>query len=864
MKYLSAILSVSLLFFAGCGNSDQQPQDKAGMLLRQSVEEMNRQNFDEAERLAVECITLHSEENNETKLAEDYSTLSTIQILSGKLSPALETLSALRELHRRSSDRSAELQTMLQTAKLYFQLGKSADAVTLLTEVHNNAKLFRLGQIAATAAIDLSVLHLTLHQYNRASSAALNAYSAAQQLHHTPSVIEALKLRMHAAAASGDVDNAYVCYREASALVAAGPKSDRSAFTLAAGKAFSAAGEWNFARTLFEAVIPDQGSGAQDITPAVETAARIGLGELYFRHFAHAEAQIQFVKAHTVARNSSDPLTQSYLLIRIADCLSQRIDAAGSRDGIIRAEQLYEQAMTLYNRSGFHLGEALALHRLGRLKEMNGDENGAVTFYKRAFDKYSDHYVDPQYFTGTAEVSVLMNSPATRQGSDQWFSVDLIMLLLKYNRVQEAFGYQQTVRSLSMLSTIDDLALRFSDPKKDKRVASLQQSINLLRQNILEAYHSSSGTTVAKNRSYLSKLQQQTAYARSKVLSDAVTLSGEYPSFTFLAASKRTVPSAVITALPSNTAAAEFVIGRNQAWAFLLRPNEEPAAVKLSSYGYSLTAKMERFTDLLSDPSSVQSELTLLSGELYGYLLRPLDLAGMQRLIIIPPMSHERFPFQALTDNGTPILEKLAVSFVPHSSFIASAPSAPKFINTVSAFGFTSNSRWGLEFELRDIRSFFRNVQVNNNQTATKERLESAVGEILQISSEFSEDKEGGAWFTLSDGSTSKAGVNFPAADFTQLHPFKIVSLTDVRSTGNSITPLHPFLWMLNGTGSVIVNHFPITSTVSRGFGENFYASMSTEIDPYLAYRRAATALGRKKEFLQGTGSALYFFYGVR
>lgn len=864
MKHLFPILFVSLLILSGCGSSDKQPQDKAGMLLQQSVEEMNRQNYDEAERLALECITLHSEENNETKLAEDYSTLSTIQILSGKLSPALETLSALRELHRRSSDRSSELQTMLQTAKLYFQLGKSSDAVTLLTEIHNNAKVFRLGQIAVSAALDLSVLHSTLHQYGRASAAALNAYTAAKELGHIPSVIEALKLRMHAAAAAGDADNAYAYYREASSLVAAGPKADRPAFTLAAGKAFSAAGEWAFAKSLFEAVIPSSGSGAQDIPPAVETAARTGLGELYMHHFAHAEAQQQFVKAHTLARAASDQLTQSYLLIRVADCLSQRMDNGGSRDGIIRAEQLYEQAITLYNRSGFHLGEALALHRLGRLKEMNGDDNGAVTFYKRAFDKFNDSFVDPLYYTGPVDITRLMGSGSSIHETIDWFSADLILLLLKYNRITEAYAYQQTVRSLAILTAIDKLPLRFNDPKKERLAASLHRSMNMLRQNLLELYHSASGISAARNRNYLSKLQQQISYARSKVLSDAVTLAGEYPVFSFLTSTKQTGPSSVITALPSSTAAVELVIEKNQAWAFVLRPNEELIAVRLSTFGYSLEAKMERFVRLLSDPASVSAELPLLSGELYGYLLRPLDLSGMQRLIIIPPMSHDRFPFHALTDNGTAVIEKLAVSYVPHTAFIPSAPSSPKFINNVSAFGFTSNSRWGLEFELRDIRSFFRNIQVNNNQTATKERLESAVGEILQISSEFSSDEDGGSWFTLSDGSTSKAGVNFPISDFTQIHPFKIVSLTDVRSSGNDITPLHPLLWLLNGTGSVVVNHYPITSTVSRAFGENFYTSMSIEINPYLAYRRADAALSRKKEILQGSGGALYFYYGVR
>jgi hypothetical protein len=648
MRYAFTFLIFSLLYFAGCGTSDKQPEDRASLLLRQSMEEMNRQNFDEAERLVVECITLHSEEGNESKLTEDYSTLSTIQILSGKLTPALETLSALRELHRRSSDRPAELQTMLQTANIYFRLGKSSDAVALFTEIYNTAKLFRLGQIAVSAASDLSHLHMMLHQNGQASAAALNAYASAKELQHTPSIIEALKLRMRAAGSGIEAEKAYAYYREASALIIADSRSDRTSFTLAAGDAFSAAGEWNFARQLYEAVIPASGAGEHKITPAAETAARIGLGELFLHHYAYTEAQQQFISAHTLAQRSSDPLTQAYLLIRIADCLSQRKDAAGSIDGIIRAEQLYEQAMTLAHRNGFPCGEAIALHRLGRLKEMNGDDNGAVTFYKRAFDRFVDQYVDPLYFTGTADVSRLMNSSNDKNGSISWFSNDLILLLLKYNRVQEAFAYMQTVRRFSILTVTDNVALRFSDPTKDRRVASLRRSLDVFRQTILESYHASSGTTSSKNRAYRATLQQQIEYARSKVFSDAVTLSGEFPSFAFLTSSKRSVPSPIIASLPASTAAAEYFIGRNQAWAFVFRPHEEITAVELSSFGYALTSTMDRFTELLTDPASVSAEIPKLAGELYGSLLRPLDLSGIQRVIIIPPMSLERFPFHAL------------------------------------------------------------------------------------------------------------------------------------------------------------------------------------------------------------------------
>lgn len=863
MKSPIIILILVLLYAAGCGRQEGEPQEKADILSQQALEEMNRQNYEEAERLLIESISLHSETNNEAKLAENYSTLSTIQLLSGKLTPALETLAALREIFRHGADRSAELQTMLQTAKIYFQLGKTDDAAALLAETHNNGKLYRLGHIAMTAALDLANLHASLHQYDRCSNTALNALNLAKDLQHQPSQIEALQLRMTAAAALGETDKAFGYYRDAAALVASDPRSDRVGFALAAGHAFTLAGEWAFAKTEFSKVTALSESKDPSLLPEAEITARIGLGELYLHHYAFDEAQQQFIRAYNIARTAAGQLTQSYLLIRIGDCLAQRL-IDDPQESTIRAEQLYEQAMTLFTRSGALFGEAVALHRLGRLKESNGDDNGAITFYKRAFDKFSDPDIDPLLFTGPVSIARLIGGNASIPSAAEWFTNDLIVQLLKVKRNAEAYAYQQSLRTLRLTNSITPLSLRFINPQKEKRFVAFRQSRNIIRQNILESFHSLSGSSSSRNRNYLNKLQQQISYARSKAQSDAVTLAREFQSFSFLTFSKKSPPETVAASLPSSHAVLDYFIAQNQAWVFILRPDEELRAVKLSSFGYALENKMMQFQSMLT-PSALQNrELPVLAGELFDFLLRPAETGRSPRVIIIPPLSHEQFPFHSLTDRGTPVIERTGISYLPHVGFTTAPPSAPKFINSTAAFGFTSNTRWGLEFELRDIRSFFRNIQVNNNQTATKERLESSVGEILQISSQFSQERDGTYRFALSDGTTSRAGVNFPVSDFAQLHPFQIVILSDVRSDANSISGLHPLLWLLNGSGSVVVNHYPVTSAMSRTFGENFYASMSSEINPYLAYRRGTAALLRKKEGHQEFGGAAYFYYGVK
>ncbi len=245
-------------------------------------------------------------------------------------------------------------------------------------------------------------------------------------------------------------------------------------------------------------------------------------------------------------------------------------------------------------------------------------------------------------------------------------------------------------------------------------------------------------------------------------------------------------------------------------------------------------------------------------------LVQPVESYGKQRFIFIPPVQFPEFPFHVLTEHGKPFYEMISVSYLPHISLVRSKTQVPKFITNVVAFGFTSDSRWGLEFELRDTRSFFRNTHVSVNQAATLQKLRSSMGEIIQVSSQYKRNIEGDFSFTLSDGSASKGGIELPVSTFTMLHPFQIVYLSDVQSLTNNISDLHPLLWMLNGSVSVIATRFPITSNVSKAFSENFYATLSSEINPALAYRRALIQLGTKKEYSEGFYAASYFYYGVK
>jgi tetratricopeptide (TPR) repeat protein len=851
---------ICMVFLSGCGDTEQQPKEKAERLSLQAGKAASQQNYEEAERLLAECVDLYAEVNNDAKLAENYATLSSVQTSAGKIGPALETLGALRELYRSAADRNAELHAMFEMAKLNFRLGNTGEAVRLLHEAFVNSTLFRLDRLHAVAGIEAGALQLRLERYEQAFpylTAARKYFSGTKDL---PRIIEVNTFLIAANAATGRTDAAYSLFQESEAIIAADPGTfDRPRFYRSVGDAFFRTDDAAFARAnyLQSISILNQNQAANDSPESIQSL--LELGELYFTNFSFPEAQQYFVAAYNLSKNRSDEYLQAYLLTRISDCLSKVSIYKRSKDGLIRAAQLYEQAQTLFARRGFGLGEAVAMHRLGTLKEFSGDESAAMTFYKRAFEKYLDHTSAPVHYMLPVPAERLFTEPSQQFGPNEWFSERLIGLLLKFKRYQEALTYVEMKRSIALQSRLSGITVSFRDPEKRARYAAFTAGLKEKNRLQLELFHLTSA-----NRNYASKLQQRLKFVRSKVESDAITLMREYPVFSFIGFSQQSVRQMIDAKIPSGTVVLDYCMVNNDVWAFVIRPGEPVTAVQLSAYGPTVRSMMDRYMDGLSSATVSRSSMTELSADLYTILVKPFESAAPQKMVIIPPSGYSAFPFHSLSDGGRVPSDTRSVVYLPHLSMINSTAQTPRFINSVVAFGYSPDFRWGLEYELRDTRSFFRNTQVTVNQTATVQRLENALGEILQVSSQYAKDADEREVFTLSDGTASKSGAVVPVEKFAALHPFQIVYLSDVQTAANGMSDLAPVLWLLNGSAGVIINRFPISPAVSKAFGEQFYSSLSLDLNPSLAYRKGVQQLTRRKELREGFGGASYFYYGIR
>jgi tetratricopeptide (TPR) repeat protein len=829
------------------------PAEKADLLAHRSAAYRTDGQFTEAERSLAEAIEIYSAINADQQLIDAYSSLCDIQIESGKFSSALHSLTTLRDLHRRRTDKAGEIRSMVEIGRIHLSVGNIDEAIVHLKEANLNSDLYRINEQNALSQLYLGISHTRTRQFRIAASYFTQASTLFLVQNNLPRTLEAIAGAIHSLLQTGDDAEAYRYLTQYENIVLAGGSAVNASEAYAqCGFAFLKNERWETAKACFDK------AAASPFPPSSDGMARIapyiGIGEILFHNFAFVEAQQNFIKAYSIAKNHSNIAAQAYLMVRIGDCEMKKSISGLSQERSIRSMQFYEHAQNLFARTGIPSGEAIVLQRIGTVKEAAGDNNSAIAYYKRAFEKFAGVSAIANSTPEAIDPAALV--PWSRTETDIYHShaERLIALLIAERKFSDALSVIERCRAYRIRDEVIARHLKFREPHKDSLYAAWEQAFSTHRSLSAELARFTKNT----DHEYYSRLQRNVADVQRSGSESLRRIIERYPEFGILSAGTLSAAS-----VPLSTTVLRYHITSDACWVFAVREGKEVTALKTSSYGSVLSGKMNRYIEGVAKGNSRTDAFTALSEELYAVLIRPVEQFGGQRFVIVPPDGFEKFPFHALTKNGKPLMEMIEVSYLPSLYFLKPSTAMPNLVATIAAFGFSSDTRWGLEFELRDIRSFFRNVTLFLNQSATLKQLEDVSGEVLHLSTRFGSTIGNERTFILSDGTASLMGVTVPVSQFTALHTFPIVILNDITPRGNSVTGLHSLLWLLNGSAAVITNEFPLTPKGSKTFVENFYSGYSATLNPFHAYRKAMVELNTQGNNSGQSLSSSYFYYGL-
>ena len=170
-----------------------------------------------------------------------------------------------------------------------------------------------------------------------------------------------------------------------------------------------------------------------------------------------------------------------------------------------------------------------------------------------------------------------------------------------------------------------------------------------------------------------------------------------------------------------------------------------------------------------------------------------------------------------------------------------------------------------MDYELRDIRSFFKGAKVMVGLETSWDNLKSIKADILQISTEFSQPSTelplGN--IVLSNGLMVEESTTVPFEKLSEHDAIPVIILSNHSGQGVGLSAAHALLLRINGTSDVFFNAWLADRKAAKFFSEYFFTHLANGLAPGDAYRQALLNLIRTKDVNHPHSWAQFFHYGL-
>ncbi|WP_083938571.1 CHAT domain-containing protein [Psychromonas ossibalaenae] len=479
----------------------------------------------------------------------------------------------------------------------------------------------------------------------------------------------------------------------------------------------------------------------------------------------------------------------------------------------------------LLNRQGIYYQ---LLYDLGVIAEQLGRPGEALDFYQQSVEVIEQQRATIN--TEASKIGFIGNKEAVYQ--------DLVSLLIKQGKLEQAFIYAERSKARAL---IDTLASKqdFSPKNVDERPPMLLAQLNKIDSDLKTAdYSEASGRSRSADRGLLRKTQQQLQTTQPE-LASLVTVSA--PEVTELQ-----------QRLAGDETLIEFYGSGTQLFAFLLSRSGIKAA---TLNGEDLAAAVSVLRDDLqkNDSNAYQHNANLL----YQRLFKPLkgDL-HTEKLIIVPHGPLHYLPFTALYNGSDFLIDQYDISILPSASVMAfinkevTAPH-PLLILGNPELGDPKLALPGAEQEAKTIASQQRGASLllGSDATETQVKQNGVLFKTLHFASHGIFDPEQ----PLSSGLLlAKDQSNDGMLTVRELYELNLnadlITLSACEtglgkiSNGDDVVGFtRGFLYA--GTNSIISSLWKVDDQATSQLMQHFYAKLANSSDKRLALKQAQLAV---------------------
>jgi tetratricopeptide (TPR) repeat protein len=889
-QIISFLLSAVWLSLGGCdiGQDNEDPSVKSQELRTKAVEYLNGHDYLHAEQLLSEILPLDQQLQHWDRLAEDRSTAAKIEASLGFFSSAIENNTEAWKYYRQVGDHAAEVRSMNAVGNLSIGLGDFEKGIDILSDALDVSKLSSNNEPDPETSMNLGNAFFWSGQYENALDQFASALAVFNKRRYSPAIVRALSRVGSTYAKLGKREEALGAYATVENIVSSAPNVIvKGTFNYDRGKTLESFGEWSAAAQSFHEGIDileslssrEKNEQTNDLLILLYT----GLGKIYAHNFAYQLAKQSFIEGYSLAKDAGKKIAIGYLLIAIADCERKIGAVSPNQQASIAAGTYYEQAMTLFSRTGNVSGEAYANYKLGSMKEEEGNTDGALTFYRRAFELCSNqagefnNWGEDGEFFGIREGVIAEGKPFARET----FGFEpLVVALARQGRAEEALDIYEQGKTKFLSAELRSFPYEFRDKNAGQAMESMQRQMQSAGVKEAELAFQKGLNANQRDAERIASLANEVTSANNELFNAASALSQKYPELEILVRTPTFHEAELRSSLSYGTVVLDYLIADDRIVIFVISfdgmGRQIPVnVVEVPAYKDIVLEKIRQYDLMLNEHiHSIgtgyfqTTDIERLSQELYNYFLRPVERLFVQRVVIIPPREMEGIPFHAFTrstnEGVKPMVEIADVSYLPYLAAAKSLQLPPRFTNTVIAIGNPRGNGWPLDFELRDIRSFFRDATVYVSQNANEKKLFESFGDVLQLSTDFVTDTlfPDRSTFVLSSGSITDPDANIPIADFLRLHPYPVVYLSNQQFVASGLTPIHAALLMMNGSSNIILTMRPSESKENKFFSEKFYSALAKGSNVNDAYRLAVLAMTKSPNFNAPYQWSQFFKYG--
>ena len=866
-----------IVFLAGCDltGDNEDPATKAQRLRAEAGQYLAQHDDYHAEQLLSQILPLDQQLQQWDRLAEDQFAAARVQATLGLFPSALDNYEAAWKHYRQVGDHGAEIRAMNGIGNFYVGMGDFEQGIDLLKDAVDVSRLSSNNEPDPETCMNLGNAYMWSGQYENALNQFASALGSFNKRRYPPAIVRAMSKIGYAYAKLGMRGEALGTYSSIENMLASVQNVlVKAEFDFNHGKTLEPLGEWTAAAEAFRhgiATLDDLPShDRNDQTNSELILLYTALGKVYAHNFAFALARQNYIEAYTRAKDAGKKIPIGYLLIAIADCERKTSVVNPGQEGAIAASTLYEQAITLFSRIGNSSGESFANYRLGTLKEDEGDMESALLLYRRSFElcsrqagEFKNWDADEEYF-GLRKEETRSAVPFAQE--TYWYE-PLVASLAREGRAEEALMAYEEAKTKILSAQLRSFPFDFRDGEEKSGVESILRQFRSESMDEAAVSFQKGLNTNQKDGQRLEAEENDLKDLKEDILTKGNSMSQRFPPLEVLFRTPTLGEAELRNALSYGTVVLDYLIAEDRIIIFVISfdgmGRQKPInVVEVPAYKDIVLEKVRQFDLMLREhihsigTGYVQTtDIERVSQELYNYFLRPVERLFVQRVLIVPPAEMAQIPFHAFTRSTSegikPMMEIADVSYLPYLSAIKGLQPPPRFVSAVVAVGNPRGNNWPLDFELRDIRSFFRSATVSVSQNANEKQLFESSGDVLQLSTDFVTDTlfPGRSTFVLSSGSITNPDADIPIAEFLRLPQYPIAYLSDGRNDESGLTPLHAALLMMNGSSNVILAMKPMEPKASKFFSEKFYSTLSKGTNVNESFRTAIVAMSTSRNF---------------